>query len=220
VLDCNELTQAYACAYVLLRKQTRKINPETGRNDEHIVKFLVGPSTAIVSALEFARDGSMAKNIDYARAECEMLKVSPDARIAAIKAQRDAETKLDITAHETYFLECLKKVALWEESDLIDDVVEAMTNSGADPAVEFKRSIKAFMESQAKRATEGKYVKVDPNLYAMSLDVAVVEPTPLVANDAATAKAHLKAYKALGAKAAREQKKELHALLKLSQATA
>lgn len=221
VLDCNELTQAYACAYVLLRQQTRKINPETGRNDEHIVKFLVGPTTAIVSALEFARDGSMAKSIDYARAECEMLKVDPSARIAAIKVQRDAETKLDITAHETYFLESLKKVALWSEEDLIDDVLEAMTNSGAPAEVEFTRSIKAFMESQAKRAAEGKYVKVDPNLYAMSLDVTVVAPLPAVVEvDTATTKANLKAYKALGDKAKREQKKELRALLKLSQATA
>jgi hypothetical protein len=221
VLDCNALTHAYASAYVLLRKQTRKINPETGRVDEHIVKFLKGPTEAIVAALEFARDGSMAKSIDYAKAECEMLKVDPTARIEAIKAQRAVETKLDITAHETYFLECLKKVALWDEDDLIDDVLEAMTDSGSDPGVEFKRSVKAFMESQAKRASEGKYVKVDPNLYAMSLDVTVVAPLPPVVEvDAATAKANLKAYKALGAKAAREQKKELRALLKLSQATA
>jgi hypothetical protein len=96
-----------------------------------------------------------------------------------------------------------------------------MTNSGSNPEDEFKKSIKAFMESQAKRAEAGKYVKVDPNLYAMSLDVAVVAPLSVVVEeDKETTKAKLKAYKALGAKAKREQKKELRQLLKLSQATA
>src|ERR1700694_4570509 len=70
VLDCNALTHAYASAYVLLRKQTRKINPETGRTDEHILKFLVKPTAAIVAALEFSRDSSQEKSIGYAVAEC------------------------------------------------------------------------------------------------------------------------------------------------------
>src|ERR1700687_2055034 len=33
-LNTEELTLAYACAYHLLRQQTRKVNPSTGRVDE------------------------------------------------------------------------------------------------------------------------------------------------------------------------------------------
>ena len=179
-LNTEQLTQAYAAAYVLLRQQTRKINPSSGKVDEHIVKYLVGPTPAIVAALEFARDSSQEKSIAYAVADCVMLKVDPSARIAEIKARRALEVVLDITPHETYFMECMKNAIGKDEAELIDTVLEAMVDNDINPEAEFKNSIAAYMESQAKRARDGKYVRVDPDLYAMSLDGAPVVPAVVV----------------------------------------
>ena len=184
-LNVEELTQASAAAWILLRRHIKTPHPETGRPEEHLVKMLVTPTDAIIKAIQFVKDSSMSRSIQQAEAEALMLGVDASARVEAIKASQAAEDSADITPHEQYFLECVKEQRDYDADVLIDDVLEAWVNAGRDPSKEIKASAKAFLAFQAKRMTEGKFVKVDGGVYALAYDGetmpnAVVAPTTLV----------------------------------------
>ncbi len=200
-LDAEVLCEAYAAAYILLRSHINQADPETGRREEHLRKRLVGPADQIIAAYTYAKDQSLGRSIDQAKAECKMLGADPTARIAAITAAQDQERTLDVKPYETFFFESLKKLVGKETSELIDVAVEGFACTDRNLGLEIQNSAKAFLDFQRKRAERGEFVKVDAGVYAL----AKGESGPIKVMTPAEVAAQAAAADALNAKVLRKQ---------------
>lgn len=168
VLDVGSLTEGYAAAFLLLRDHIKTPHPETGRREEHLLRFLLPPKAVIQAAASFRAERMADNSVQQAQATAAMLGVDPTARVNAIKAEQSKNSTIECAAIDTAFVAALRTMKGWSVEDLVDTAVEAMADAGRDPTKEIQRSAVAFLDSQRKRMAEGKFVAIDAGIYSLA----------------------------------------------------
>jgi hypothetical protein len=193
VLDLKELVYGYAAAFHLLTKHVNTPNPETGRKDLHLVdRFLRTPKKLIQTGVDFRLNGAIRtleatagmvvdstkeKNETYnacsdeaAKAAWVKLEISRlvEPRANVLKQEAAARVTTVTAPIDAMFVAALKDVKDVDEATWCDIALEALTNAERDPAAEIKRSAIVFIESQKKRMQDGKFVRIDPGIYALA----------------------------------------------------
>jgi hypothetical protein len=163
-LNTNVIVSGYAASFLLLSKHIQTPHPETGRKDEHLMRFLKNPRDVVAEAFKF----NLSRQITQTRATAEMVNGDPTARIEAL-TQEAAKQILTFTAPVmAAFIKAVEGLRDEDTDKLVDIACEALIDCGRDPAVEIKRSAVAFLESQKKRLESGEFVAVDAGIYALA----------------------------------------------------
>jgi hypothetical protein len=158
------IVAGYAAAFVLLSSHIKTPHPETGRKEEHLMRFLKSPAQIVKDAVDFGTN----RQIMQTKATAEMLKADPTARIAALEAEALKRCEAATEPITKAFVDAIKGLRDKSNDELVDIACEALIDCGRDPAVEIKRSAVAFIESQKKRLENGEFVSVDAGIYALA----------------------------------------------------
>lgn len=170
-LDKEDLMNGHAAAWVLARRHIWRPSPETGRVLEHQKKYVIALPNAVVLNVE----NLTARNIETAKADAARMPHPvtgeiPDisARIAAIKAEN---TRL---ADELYaevaepYKALLGKYGEYDDEALVEIVLDALADAGRNVAAEVTRAADAQLEAARKRMLEGKFARIEPDIYALT----------------------------------------------------
>jgi hypothetical protein len=168
-LNAEEIADAHAACYILLRRSLSEKDPETGRSPQWLAPRLIALPDAVVSNV----DRLTQYNISRAKAEAEKLStndkpVDCSSRIAAIQAEGDALAKEMRQSVVGPWLQSVKSYAKADTSDLIDVVLEAIVNTGRDPASEIRRAADAMQEGARKRYEAGQFASLETSIYALT----------------------------------------------------
>ncbi len=164
VLNMDELVTAYAAGFILLTRHCNTPNPETGRKPEHLVRYLKKPSDIVQAGIDYR----LTRQVAQAIATAEMLKADPTKRVAALRTELEAQAATLTTPINKAFVQAIREQSEDENSDLIDTVLEAMTNTGRNPALEIKRAAQALIDSQKTRFEAGEFAMVDAGIYTLA----------------------------------------------------
>jgi len=165
VLNQDELTKASAAAFLLLSRHIQKPDPETGRKPEYLIRFLKGPKEIIQAAVDFR----LTRQKQQTMATAAMLGADPTKRLETITTEINAQANALVKPMQTSFVHAIKELRDADDEVLINCAVEAIVNTGRDPAKEIKRAAQAMIESQKKRfETDGGFVAIDPAIYALA----------------------------------------------------
>jgi hypothetical protein len=163
-LNTAVLVSGYAAAFLLLSSHIKTPHPETGRKEEHLLRFLKSPAMLLQDAFDYG----LNRQIMQTKATAEMLKADPTARIEALKAEAQKRVESVIEPVTAAFVEALKGLRDKDTDELVDIACEALIDAGRDPASEIKNSAIKFIESQKKRLESGEFVSVDAGIYALA----------------------------------------------------
>ena len=184
VLDVENLCEGYAAAFRMLRNHTKLTNPESGKPDEHLLKFLQKPSDHVARAAEYSRDQNAAGNIATLKSNAAMLFGKKDetgkiinqaeiddkckARIDAIKAEAAKSVTVNATPADALFHKFLTENAKESTDELMAQALASLIKAGNDPTTVIKRASDAYAESMRKRVLDGLFVKVDAGIIALA----------------------------------------------------
>ncbi len=163
-LNTNVIVSGYAAAFILLSGHIKTPHPETGRKEEHLMRFLKSPEQIVVDAVDFGTN----RQIQQTKATAEMVKADPSQRIEALQAEAAKRVQVAIGPVTDAFVTALKSLRDKDTEELVNIAVEALSDCGRDPAAEIKRSAVAFLDSQKKRLEAGEFVSVDAGIYALA----------------------------------------------------
>src|SRR5881628_1330397 len=82
-LDLDDLITGYACAFILVARHVSTPHPETGRKEEHLLKYLKTPEQVITDGVKFRVTQAEQQTI----ATAAMLKADPSTRIEIIRSE-------------------------------------------------------------------------------------------------------------------------------------
>jgi len=184
VLDVDNLAMGYAAAFRLLRNHTKLTNPESGKADEHLLKFLVKPSDHIERAANYSRDQNAAGNIATLKANAALLFAKRDdkgnitnqaeidekcaVRIAAIQAEAATSVTVNATPTDALFHGYLTANKDESTENLLATALDALVKAGNDPTTVIKRASDAYADAMRKRVEGGLFVKVDAGIIALA----------------------------------------------------
>lgn len=163
-LDVDQLTNGCAAAFVLLARHIQKVDPDTGRKPEYLLRYLKGPKEIMKAAVDYRLNSRKAQ----ALATAASLKADPTKRIAALELEIRAQCDAILQPLNTSFVESVKSMRDMDDDELADTALEAMVDAGRDPAKEIKRAAQAYVESQKKRFEEGGFVNIDAFVAALA----------------------------------------------------
>jgi hypothetical protein len=167
-LNTEELTHAVSCAYILLHRHCNKNDPETGRRPEFLRKWLREPKDYITAQANAFEKMVLERRTATEKATALSLGADPSARLAVIAAEVKALNKADSAPAQNWFIEGVSVFKDREDQELIDVIVEAMTNAGMDVSKEIEKAAKMYLESQKTRYEAGGYVTIDQGIYALA----------------------------------------------------
>lgn len=182
-LDPASLIDAHAAAYILLRRIVTTPDPETGRAPEYLARRLVALPDAVVSNADRLTAYNISKAKDdaarFARVgpDGKLITVDNTAREAAIRAEGDALAKAMRAEVVAPWLAAVKAYATADDADLIDVVLDGLTDAGRNPAAEITRAADAMQESAAKRYAEGKFARMEASVWALTTAAQKGTPT-------------------------------------------
>lgn len=170
VVDPVVATEYLAASFILLARFAMSPNPENkGKVESGLLAYLRDPNAVAADAVAWASDKSDdAMNI---RSNGKMLKKT-EAEIAAslarLKTEKEAEFGIHFLPFVSHFESVTREYKDKNTEDLVSICEDFLSDKKVDP---FKFAIdaaKANMERQRKREAEGKYVRVDVGIYALS----------------------------------------------------
>ncbi len=163
-LNTNVINSGYAAAFLLLSGHIKTPHPETGRKEEHLMRFLKAPKDIVKDAVDFG----MNRQIAQTKATAAMLKADPSARITALEQEGQKRVAVALEPVTKNFVTALTSLRDKNNDELVDIACEALIDCGRDPASEIKRSALAFIDSQKKRLENGEFVSVDAGIYTLA----------------------------------------------------
>lgn len=163
-LDLEELLEASAAGFLLLARHIKTPNPENGRKEEFLTRFLKDAKMVIQANSDF----TVSREVQRTEANAKMLKADPTKRIEAIKTEAQTRTNAIIGPMQEAWTKNLKELQDGEDSYLADLCCEALVNAGRDVAGEIKKAANTLIDSQRVRFEEGKFAAVDAGIYALA----------------------------------------------------
>lgn len=165
-VDIDQIVSAYAAIFTMQARHALTPDPETGKRDPWVQKTLSNLDTLVADMADWSAANSTEAN--DARAECAKVGVSPDARLAAIRKSNEAKFGMAVQPLRVQYEAAFNTFKRQDDSELVGVVEDALTDEGENVQKWIVECAKRNIDVLRKRATEGKYFKVDNGMYALS----------------------------------------------------
>ena len=162
VLNAEELMDAHAAAYVLFQRGFMTPDPETGRpatfNDRRLV--------SLPDMVKRQVDRNLAYNLTKALATAESSGADPEIVTSELKKAIIADLERQADAVRGPWLESVLSYKDESDEDLVDVVLEAVTNAGRNIPAEITRACDKKRDDVKKRQESGQFATLPADIWA------------------------------------------------------